>query len=100
MIQTTKRSVMNGYSRVLAIPYCQLWNLLRYEDPIAYTCGMYGKNADIYIFDNTVISTGNRPFGRHVDYKLIESFDKLAESKKTKEEVSALIKEFIKEAVK
>lgn len=45
--------------------YCDLQSILYYENAVAYTCGTYGWNADIYQtdYDNTVIVTGYRPWG-------------------------------------
>ena len=55
--------------------YCEIQYLLRYEDPIFYTCGLYGRNADFYKIEhpetwrNIWICTGYRPIGeRYIDY--------------------------------
>ena len=62
--KTTKRAVMDGYSYVIETSYCSVYDLLSLESPNAYTCGVYGWNADIYSFGDTAIVTGYRPFGR------------------------------------
>jgi len=62
--KTTKKAILNGYPNTISIGYCSAWNLLRYEEPVAYTCGTYGWNADIYqITPIIAIVTGYRPFG-------------------------------------
>ena len=61
--KTTMKAVMAGYQFVISVGYCDLQNLLRFQNPIAYTCGTYGWNADIYDFGNVAICTGYRPFG-------------------------------------
>ena len=78
--KTTQKAVKEGYRNIIEIGYCDLQFLLNYETPIAYTCGVYGWNSDIYQIDNnTVIVTGYRPFGNvNVDYKLIREYNKKA----------------------
>ena len=62
--KTTRKAIMNNYRYVLEVGYCDLAHLLTYKNPIAYTCGAYGWNSDIYqVTDNFVICTGYRPFG-------------------------------------
>ena len=55
--------------------YCEIQYLLRHEDPIFYTCGTYGRNADFYKIEHPEtwrtarICTGYRPTGeRYIDY--------------------------------
>ena len=63
-IKTTKKAIMESYSKVISVGYCDLTYLLRGKYPIAYTSGVYGWNADVYQIDyNTCIVTGYRPFG-------------------------------------
>ena len=64
--KTTKKDVMGNYKRKICVPYCDLQTMLKFEDPISHTEGVYGWNADIYYIDlNTVIVTGYRPFGNY-----------------------------------
>lgn len=75
--KTTQREINNGYYNRICIGYCDLQYLLYGLDPIAYTCGVYGWNADIYQLDNnTVIITGYRPFGNiSADYEYNRKMD-------------------------
>lgn len=61
--KTTKKAVTNGYWKVIAVPYCDLQSLLRFEDEIAYTTRSEGWGADVYHFGNIAIATGYAPFG-------------------------------------
>ena len=78
--KTTKKAVMDGYSFVIETGYCSVYDLLSAENPIAYTCGLYGWNADIYAFDDVAIVTGYRPFGRlKINHETVERYKKAAE---------------------
>ena len=78
--KTTKKDVMRWNSKVICLGYCSAQNLLSGKDPIAYTSGVYGWNADIYTFDNVAIVTGYRPFGNiRVNYETMNEFEKQAE---------------------
>lgn len=95
--KTTMKEMKNK-----AICYCfgygDLQSVLTYENPIAYTCGTYGWNADIYQtdYDNTVIVTGYRPFGYSLqDSHIARLMDEKAKKyewydKKRKEKVDAI----------
>jgi hypothetical protein len=74
--KVTKREVMNGYSEVAEIGYCDLQTVLRSIDAKYYTCGIYGWNSDIYEIGNFAICTGYRPFGTFIpDYKTVRSLE-------------------------
>ena len=79
--KTTKKAVMTGNAYVYGVGYCDLQRLLRYHEPVAYTSGTYGWNADIYQIDSsTVIVTGYRSFGAPVDYNLTHKYEKQAQA--------------------
>lgn len=61
-LELKKKDVMENYFTI-PIGYCDLQRLLRYENKIGYTYGVYGWNADIYVLGNVAIVTGYRPFG-------------------------------------
>lgn len=104
--KTTKKSVMNGYCKVISIGYCGAQYLLKYQDRIAYTTGRDGWNADIYYFGNIAIVTGYRPFGNiDPDYELVNSYEKKAAAivcnysldyDAQKKRVNKLLNEFIR----
>lgn len=79
--KTTAKAVRSGYRTILAISYCGAQNLLSFEYPRAYTCGVYGWNFDIYDVDGVAICTGYRGMPKTVsfDYSLLESYEKEAE---------------------
>ena len=74
--QTTRKAITTNYSKIISVPYADLQHLLSHEGAIAYTYGVYGWNANIYVFDNVAIVTGYRSFGNiKPDYKITRSFD-------------------------
>ena len=78
---STKKNIVERYgmSRIICVPYADLQNLLRMENPEAYTSGVYGWNADIYGFDGVAICTGYRPFGGvHPSHETIRQYDTAA----------------------
>lgn len=78
--RTTAKAVRNGYGRVYSVSYCGMQELLRYSEPVAYICGVYGWNADVYNVPgrNEAICTGYRPTGRPVDWATVEKYERAA----------------------
>ena len=104
-LKTTKKDVMNQGLKILKVEYCELQTLLSASEPIAYTSGSYGWNCDLYQIDNIIISTGYRPFGEYIDYKLVNEFEKKAEEIKynpmlTWEEMKKQLKDLLNEFIK
>lgn len=98
--KTTAKAVKEGYHKIISAGYCELQNLLSYKNPVAYTCGYYGWNFDVYDIDGVVIVTGYRGMmskNSKSDYKLIREYEALSQGK-TAEEKDVLIKEFIQKA--
>lgn len=110
-LRTTLQSV-NGVA--LKVGYCDLQNLLKFEEKYAHNAGVYGWNYDCYwITDpeagDVFINTGYRSmFGKDVDYNLVKKYDDAAyevlstrgssnEEKKAK--IEELLSEFIHEAL-
>lgn len=61
--RTTNRE-MTTEALTYAVGYASLQYLFHFENPVAYTAGVYGWNSDIYLLHgNTYISTGYRPCG-------------------------------------
>lgn len=77
--KTTAKAVKDGYVKVFSVGYCDVQTLMNYRNPVAYTCGVYGWNADIYeLKPQIALVTGYRPFGEHIDYKIVEKYEKKA----------------------
>lgn len=98
--KTTAKAIRNGYHKIISVGYCDLQSLLCYESPIAYSCGVYGWNFDVYDINGVAIATGYRGMpskNTNAPYSLIREYDEKAENK-TSEERKALLKEFIEKA--
>lgn len=78
--RTTKKAVINGYSNVICVGYCNLQFLLNDISPVAYTARSEGWAADIYeINQNTAIVSGYVPFGNiKPPYELQRKYDNAA----------------------
>lgn len=104
--KTTKKAVMNGYYKVLAVPYCALQHLLHYESEIAYTTRAEGWGADVYQFGSIAIATGYAPFGNiRPDYEVNQRYEEKAREategiynwQEKKAILAGLIEEYIQE---
>lgn len=106
--RTTRKKILEqcpeNYLRCAG--YCDLQHLLNYHSPIAYTCGIYGWNFDVYDIDGFIICTGYRGMpGKRANN--IDKYEKLAEKtlydrslsfEERKEKLDALLKEFLEQA--
>lgn len=88
----TKKSVQANYP-CLSVGYCAVQNLFPQSIRREYWSGIYGWNCDIHYINldkpingnyTIALTTGYRPFGKTVDYKLAEKYDKLAQHFKEK----------------
>lgn len=109
--KTTKTAINNGYATRIYCSYCALQQLLKYENPIAYTTRSEGWGADIYeVNPSTVIVTGYAPFGNvRAGYDVCRKYEDAAEAihekywrdaakwEQEKQEYKTLIAEFVKE---
>ena len=109
--RATKKEVMNNHSVIIKLSYCELQDLLNSIPATAYTCGIYGWNADIYEsrFYNACVVVGYRPFGNYEPKretvktfnasaeKIKQSFMKWTDRQKALEK---LFNEFIAECVR
>lgn len=76
--KTTKKAIQNNYRNIIRLGAVELYYLLKFTEPNAYTSGVYGWNADVYDFNNVAIVTGYRPFGNITpDYKIVEKYNQL-----------------------
>lgn len=79
-LKTTAKEVKNKYPTVVSVGYCGLGAMLNYTDPQAYTCGVYGWNADVYDLGlGIALSTGYRPFGKAVPHDIVKTYEDEAE---------------------
>jgi hypothetical protein len=80
-LKTTKSEIRNNTNRILGISAGALQHLLKYEDPFAYSSGVYGWNCDYYQIEDIVISVGYRPIKSirmNDDYEIIRTYEELA----------------------
>lgn len=80
--KTTAKAVKANYD-CISVSYCGLQSILRATDPAAYTCGVYGWNADIYpVGYGKAIVTGYRPFGRapRLSYDELRAYERRADA--------------------
>ena len=79
----TRKEIINNFSKVYSVGYCDLQFLLRFKNRIGYNSGTCGWNYDIYAFNNNTIAicTGYRGMpGKTVDYKTVEKYNKKAQN--------------------
>ena len=102
-LKTTKRETLNNYDKVYIMGYRDMATLLQYSEPIAYTAGVYGWNADIYKIEGIIIVTGYRPFGKPIDHDLLKVYTQKANNLNSlksnymerKKAIGLLLNEFI-----
>ena len=103
--KTTAKAIRNGYGKKIAISYCGAQHLLWNHAPIAYTCGVYGWNFDVYEVYGVTICTGyrNMPGARcdkireyNEKARKILSYENPMPYEKKRAKVEKLLKEFCK----
>lgn len=104
--RTTTKAIRNGGGNIISIGYCGAWHLLNNHNAIAYTCGVYGWNFDVYEINNVTICTGYRGMpGRTA--KNIREYEAKAKAiysdwniphEERKEQIEKLLDEFLKQA--
>lgn len=102
--KTTRKAIVNGSVNVRCAGYCDLAYLLRNHSPIAYACGVYGWNFDVFEVYGVTICTGYRNMpGKRLDgireyeKKAREIWDNYNTPYETqKEETEKLLQEFCK----
>lgn len=58
--KTTAKALRESANNLRCAGYCDLSNLMRAHEPVAYTCGVYGWNFDVYEVHGLTICTGYR----------------------------------------
>lgn len=59
-LKTTRKAIVNASTDIISIGYCDAATLLRNHNALAYTCGVYGWNFDVFEIDGKTICTGYR----------------------------------------
>ena len=109
-IQVSQKFIRENYKNIISVGYCDLSTLLRYKEPIYYTAGLYGWNADIYHITNEIaIVTGYRPFGNiKASYNgICKKYEELSREitksdltyNEKQEKIDKLLEKFISEAI-
>ena len=116
-IKTTRKQLGENF-QCIGFGYCAIQNLLYFENPRFYTCGIYGWNFDAYVIEHNgieyCITTGYRgmiysPKQNRDTYAIVKKYDNLAEKivrnyqlpydtqkKQVKELLHAMIDEILK----
>jgi len=100
-LKTSKKEIKEGYYKIAGVGYCELQNLLKYENAFAYSAGVYGWACDYYDIEGVCISTGYSYISdknTKTSYDLAREYDDKAQGKE-KEEIDKLLKEFINKVV-
>lgn len=102
--KTTTKALRAGSCNLRCAGYCDLSYLLRGHEPIAYTCGVYGWNYDVYEVYGLTICTGYRGMpGKRLES--IVEYEKKADAiwcdynkpyEERREEVEKFLHEFCK----
>lgn len=93
--KTTIKAVKAGCVNVKCALFGNLQHLLQNHSPIAYTCGVYGWNFDVYDVYGVTICTGYRGMpGERLQG--IAEYEKKAREADTLERVEQLLQEFCK----
>ena len=104
-IKTTRKDIVNSSCNVKYAMYCDLSCLLSNHSPIAYTCGVYGWNFDVYEVYGVTICTGYRNMPGTMLKKIIEYEDKARailsyEDKRPYKEKTIAVENLLKEFCK
>lgn len=103
--KTTRKAIVNGSVNVRSAGYCDLHWLLSNHSPVAYTCGVYGWNFDVFEVYGVTICTGYRNMLgtrlagiREYEEKArnILSWDNKIPYEEKREQVEKLLQEFCK----
>ena len=106
--KTTRKSIVNSTASkdLLSVGYCGLVTLLKNHSPIAYTCGTYGWNFDVYNVYGKTICTGYRGMpGRKANNEAVYEEKARAISdnydlgwEERRDRIESLLKEFCEQA--
>lgn len=108
--RTTKKAMKESYDKIICASYCSLQNLLRFQEPFAYSTRAEGWACDYYDVDGILISTGYSPLDKKgrtkSTYDICRKYDEAAREiesnwslsyEEQKEKVNSLLMEYIEE---
>lgn len=103
--KTTKKTIKEGYNKILCIGNGNLQYMLRYIDPFAYSTRAEGWACDYYNINGTILCDGYAPIGKNVSYDLMKKYDNRAREirnlylpyEEEKEKLNELLNQFMKE---
>ena len=77
------KDICQSWKHIYYCSYCDLQDIMRYEEPTYYNSGVYGWNCDIYTYysRNIAITTGYRNMrGKRIPSELIKKYADIANS--------------------
>lgn len=105
----SKLLIKKRQGKVFSFVYCEIQNLLRYQNAFGYSTSRDIWICDYYFFNtengNIIFSIGYSPVGNRIDYKVTEKFNNKARKinqdyslsyAESKKKVNNLLKKFIK----
>lgn len=105
-IKTTKAEMRENHY-IISIGYCDLQYLLRFKNPVAYSCGVYGWGCDYYDIDGVIISTGYSPLNNKnvkFNYEIVRKYEQKARDiiqkypyEQQEKKINKLLSKFISE---
>ena len=98
-VKVTHKEINNKYNNIIRVGYSDLQHLLKYEEPFAYSSGVYGWSCDYYNINGTIIKTGYNTMGKNLSYKLVKTYDDLARTLDCKDAIDNLLDMFIADVV-
>ena len=82
--KTSKKEIKNGYYTIISVGYCQLQNLLKGRNPVAYSTRAEGWACDYYDIDGVCICEGYSPISSQncndLPYDRIKEYETKAEA--------------------
>ena len=75
------KAIRSNWLKIYQCGYCDLQDIMRYNEPSYYTCGVYGWNCDIYVDykRDIAITTGYRGMtGSTINKEVIEKYSNIA----------------------
>lgn len=106
--RVTKKEMNEGYTHIIGIGAGDLQNLLKFEQPFAYSTRAEGWACDYYDVDDVLICTGYAPMRSKrttSNYEILREYDEKARKifdnydltyEKRKKQIEALLHEYIK----